>query len=79
MDAPAEIFGVSHSQFSVARHYGGMRYAGADYRYDAARDVLVRRDVWARRMKDDKDAAKSERDKWERIGDKMRERQGGLF
>ena len=79
MDAPAEIFGVSQSQFSVARHYGGMRYAGADYHYDTARDVLVRRDVWAKRMKDDKDAAKAERDKWERIGDKLRERQCGLF
>lgn len=79
MEAPSEIFGVSHGQFSVARHYGGMRYAGAYYHYDAARDVLVRRDVWAKRMKDDKEAAKAERAKWERIGEKMRERQGGLF
>lgn len=50
-EAPEEINNVSHSQFSVARHYGGCMFQGASYHYDAERDALVRLDVWLARIK----------------------------
>ncbi|MGH8760730.1 MAG: hypothetical protein ACREVZ_13635 [Burkholderiales bacterium] len=68
MNAPEEIHNASHSQFSVARHYGGCKFAGAHYHYDAATDRLIRTDVWQARVKagkaEGKALAKSERDKW---------------
>lgn len=46
-NAPYAIQGVSQSQFSVARHYGGIRYQGEHYTYFAEVDELVRDDVLA--------------------------------
>lgn len=67
-EAPQEIFHVSSSFFSVSRRYGGCRYAGARYHYDAERDALVRMDVWLARIKEGgaeaKRIADAERDKW---------------
>ncbi len=42
---PYVITGVQHTQFSIARHYGGMRYQGDRYTYVPDEDLLVRRDV----------------------------------
>lgn len=65
---PEEIFHVSRSQLSVARHYGGCKYQGVSYHYDAERDALVRMDVWLDRLKaqsaEAKRAADEARDKW---------------
>lgn len=70
-EVPEEILHVSHSQFSVARHYGGCKYQGVSYHYDAERDALVRLDVWQARIKDckaeAKRIAKAEREKWQAI------------
>lgn len=67
-DAPEEIRSVSQSQFSVARHYGGCKYQGVSYHYDAERDTLVRLDVWLARIKEGgaeaKRIADAEREKW---------------
>lgn len=42
---PYAITGVTYTQFSVARHYGGMKYNGDSYTYIPTEDVLVRDDV----------------------------------
>lgn len=71
MTAPERIFHVSASQFSVARHFGGCKFQGASYHYDAENDALVRRDVWDKELKADKDKAlrlaKAEKEKWEKL------------
>ena len=43
--APAIIRGVSSSQFSVARHFGGCRAFGKHYIYVPSTDELIRDDV----------------------------------
>lgn len=67
-DAPEEIRNVSLGHFSVAKMYGGCKFQGKQYHYDAERDTLVRFDVWLRRLKEDGDQARqmrrSERAKW---------------
>jgi len=71
-DTPYMMTGVSSSQMSVARHYNGCRYQGAEYIYDPVHDTLIRADVlkWvaARRRVEKKKAA------W-----KAAEKQGKLF
>jgi outer membrane protein W len=62
LTAPEEIHNVSHTQLSVARHFGGCRYAGATYHYDANHDVLVRMDVWLARIKEESAAGKAARE-----------------
>lgn len=42
---PYLITGVSQSQLSVARHYGGCQYQGQEYVYVQTTDELVRADV----------------------------------
>lgn len=42
---PFIIMGVSHTQFSIARHYGGVKYMGRHYFYVPPTDELVRDDV----------------------------------
>ena len=68
MSAPEEIHNVSHTQLSVARHYGGCKYQGVSYHYDPERDALVRMDVWLARIKEGgaeaKRIADAEREKW---------------
>ncbi len=68
MSAPEEIFHVSRSQLSIARHYGGCKYQGVSYHYDEERDALVRLDVWQARIKEGgaeaKRIADAEREKW---------------
>ena len=71
MKAPEEIHGISNSQFSVARHFGGCKYMGASYHYDATKDALIRMDVWQKRMREDSADGKAARDaelaKWEAL------------
>ena len=68
MTAPKEIRGVSQSQFSVSRHFGGCTYMGQTYIYDAGQDRLIRLDVYLARLKEDKAEAKAlrneERKRW---------------
>ena len=68
MDRPERIYNVSQTQLSVARHYGGCKFNGADYHYDAASDTLTRMDVWKARCASSKEesakSAKDEREKW---------------
>lgn len=68
MNRPERIYNVSQTQFSVARYYGGCKFNGADYHYDAESDTLTRMDVWKERRANSKEdaakAAKAERDKW---------------
>lgn len=65
---PECIYGVSQSQFSIARYYGGCKAYGQNYHYDANTDSLVRLDVWQQQIKKaDKiadDYAKKERERW---------------
>ena len=72
-EAPDRIYGVSHSQFSVARYYGGCKYAGKSYHYDANTDSLVRMDIWrnqiAKADKLAKDYEQKEREKWKAAQD----------
>lgn len=67
-EAPERIYGVSQSQFSIARYYGGCKAYGETYHYDANTDSLVRMDIWRQQIKKaDKvadDWAKKEREKW---------------
>jgi hypothetical protein len=43
--SPYLIRGVIHTQFSIARHYGGVTYAGQPYTYIPLTDELIRADV----------------------------------
>lgn len=72
MNTPEEIHGVSQTQLSVARYYGGCRLNGAEYVYDYSRDVLIRADVLKRRQAEEK-KAKQQRKKV------AKEKQGELF
>ena len=44
-DAPYAIDNVSSTIFSLARHYGGIKFQGRRYEYMPATDELVREDV----------------------------------
>ena len=72
-EAPERILGVSVSQFSVARYYGGCRYAGQEYYYDVDTDSLIRMDIWVTQQKthrkEQRESIKHERDKWQTAQD----------
>lgn len=52
---PEEIHGVNMSQFSIARHYGGIKYNGQSYTYFPENGgTLVRDDILKRRAKEAK-------------------------
>jgi len=42
---PFLIGGVSNTQLSIARHYGGIKFQGQTYTYFPASDELIRDDV----------------------------------
>lgn len=54
INRPEVIYHVSHTQLSVARYYGGCKYNGAEYHYDAESDTLTRMDIWRARLAADK-------------------------
>lgn len=63
MNRPERIYNVSQTQLSVARHYGGCKFNGADYHYDAESDTLTRMDIWKARCASSKEyAAKAAKD-----------------
>jgi hypothetical protein len=68
MNRPERIYNVSKTQLSIARFYGGCKFQGADYHYDAGNDTLMRMDIWLERIANDKEAgkmaAKAERENW---------------
>ena len=68
MNRPERIHNVSRSQLSIARHYGGIKFNGADYHYDAESDTLTRMDIWKAQIASSeaeaKKAARAEREKW---------------
>ncbi len=53
---PFGIEGVSTSQFSIARYYGGIRFNGERYTYFSDTDELVRDDVlmWQKKQRKQK-------------------------
>lgn len=59
-DAPERIYHWLDSQLSIARHYGGCRLNGHDYRVAIDEDgqPLVRADVLAREATERRDAAR---------------------
>ena len=73
MNRPERIYNVSQTQLSVARYYGGCKFNGADYHYDAESDTLTRMDIWKARIASSKEEAdkwaKSEREKWTKAQD----------
>ena len=56
-DAPERIYGWLDCHLSVARHFGGCKFNGAEYviAYDEDRQPLVRADVLKRESKKPKD------------------------
>jgi hypothetical protein len=72
-ETPECFYNVSQTQLSIARYYGGIKYNGADYHYDAESDTLTRMDVWRARMASSKDeadrTARAEREKWTKAQD----------
>jgi hypothetical protein len=44
-NAPEVYYNISQTQMSIARHYGGLKVNGVEYRYDAETDRLVREDI----------------------------------
>lgn len=50
-EPPWQFFGVSRTQLSIARHYGGIKYDGHGYTYDPTDDSLTRNDVLKAVMK----------------------------
>ena len=75
MAEPEEYHHISNGQLSIARHYGGVKINGHYYEYIAAEDKLVRQDVHMRRVREDKAAARAERERWEQLAKDM---QGSL-
>ena len=63
MTAPERIYGWMESQLSLARHYGGCKYQGADYMiaYHEDGQPLVRADVIKREAKEAGEKAKAEK------------------
>ena len=68
MKKPERIYNVSQTQLSIARYYGGIKFNGANYHYDAQSDTLTRMDIWKARAaaskEEAKKATKEEREKW---------------
>lgn len=75
MESPEVIYCVSHTQFSIARHYGGCKINGCYYIYDPNSDTLTRKDVFVTKQKASKEKARC--DKLLRSQSKSQER--GLF
>ena len=74
-DAPFAIDNVTMTQFSIARHYGGISFKGYQYNYLDTEDILIRQDVEkvlrdkSKRLK--KELDRREREKWEKAVQQM--------
>lgn len=75
MNRPEYIHHVSQTQLSIARHYGGCTFNGADYHYDAENDRLIRMDIYKAMKASDKKgallAAREERAKWRKAAEEQ--------
>lgn len=60
MNSVEVYYNISSSQLSIARHYGGLKVNGVEYRYVAENDSLVREDIWQK----DKKMQDAEKRKW---------------
>lgn len=58
-NTPFGIKNVSSSQFSIARHYGGIKYNGDSYTYLPPTDELIRDDVLKWQQKNSKKKKKT--------------------
>ena len=74
---PEEIHNVSHSQFSIARHFGGIRFNGAGYTYDPTRDVLIRDDVLKARAAAERKAKRAAAERKAKRAAKVAKGKGG--
>jgi hypothetical protein len=66
MDANVAYANVSMTQFSIARHYGGIKVNGHHYVYNPTDDSLIREDVFkwlAKEIKKQEKAAKVQKAK----------------
>lgn len=52
MEKPKVIYNVSHTQLSIARHYGGINYNGSHYIYNAADDTLTLQEPKTRKKRE---------------------------
>lgn len=43
---PKAVYGITGSYFSIARHYGGMNFNGAQYIYAQKLDACIRADLF---------------------------------
>ena len=75
MNAPERITGVSSSQFSIARYYGGCKAFGKDYMYIRDTDELVRADIFKADKKAKDLYARQQRE----MSKKQNGEQGSLF
>ena len=71
-NAPERICHVSHTQLSLARHYGSINYNGKLYWYVPETDELIRDDVRKREATEAKRIARAEKERWQK-------EQGSLF
>jgi hypothetical protein len=78
MNAPERIHNVSHSQFSIARYYGGIKFNGYTYIYNADDDTLTRKDIAKAAEKERKAIAAAERKKWQAMRDEFASKQVDL-
>jgi len=55
-NTPHIIHNISHTQFSIARYYGGIGFNGQNYTYFSKDDTLVRDDVlkWQKKEMENK-------------------------
>jgi len=64
MEIPEIIYDVSKTSFSPVRLFGEVRINGSVYHYDPENDTLERLDTLKKRILDQKEAAKIEREKY---------------
>jgi hypothetical protein len=56
------IFDVSKGMFSIARHYGGIKFNGDTYIYNPTNDTLTRQDIHLKEQKGQKAKEKELKD-----------------
>jgi hypothetical protein len=75
MNAPEKIHNVSQTQFSIARYYGGIKFNGYTYRYNADDDTLTREDIVMQLHDERERFAKAERKKAMQMREKLKHKQ----
>ena len=70
-EPPERIYNVSQTQFSIARHFGGVTFNNRQYIYIAADDMLIRDDVLRRDKKAERELAKQKREQAEQMQEQL--------